>query len=165
MSYDLLVFDPEVAPRDRDAFMAWYQELVKWGEDRDYSSPEGTSEKLRAFYDRMRIVHPPMNGPDAYKPEEANEATPEKKTGFWAKLFGPRYTPPPPKPKINEAFIIDYTIAKDAIYMAFSSSVIADGYSNIVSAAIQTDVGFFDVSANKGVIMHDRDQLLTLEIL
>ena len=30
MSYDLMVFDTKVAPRERTAFLTWYKQLVKW---------------------------------------------------------------------------------------------------------------------------------------
>ena len=69
MSYDLLVFDPKVAPwatlLNRTDFMRCYQELTKWSEPSDYNAPDGLSGNLREFYDRLRVFYPPMNGPDA----------------------------------------------------------------------------------------------------
>ena len=164
MSYDLLVFDPAIAPRDRDQFMSWYNQIKKWEEPRDYSSIEGTTENLRAFYDRLRRHYPPMNGPNAYRPEMHADID-GGGLRFWERIFGARKPVPKPEPKFNEAFITDYTISESAIYMAFSYSINAEAYSDVVSAAIATDVGFFDVSGRNGVIIHDRDHLKELPIL
>lgn len=30
MSFDLMVFEPDAAPKDHDAFMKWYFKLTKW---------------------------------------------------------------------------------------------------------------------------------------
>ena len=65
MSYDLMVFDPNVAPRERGAFVAWYHKQAEWAEDRDYSDPAGTAPGLARFYHAMRQHFPAMNGPDA----------------------------------------------------------------------------------------------------
>ncbi|MGH9353867.1 MAG: hypothetical protein ACRD2G_17180 [Terriglobia bacterium] len=42
MSYDLMVFGPTVAPRERDAFMAWYHVQTAWGEPHGYDDPKVT---------------------------------------------------------------------------------------------------------------------------
>lgn len=165
MSYDLLVFNPEVAPRDRKEFMSWYQELTKWGEDRDYNSPDGLTGNLPAFYDTLRIHYPPMNGPHAHNLEPPQGTGLRTKSGLWGKLFGTRPKPSLPAPKFNEAFVTDYCIAENAIYLAFAWSISAEAYSSVVSTAISTGVGFFDVSASNGQILHDREQLTDLEIL
>jgi hypothetical protein len=165
MSYDLLVFDPEVAPRNRDEFILWYKDLTQWGENRNYNSSEGTSGNLKAFYDRLRVYYPPMNGPEAYVFEVSQEVEPRTNKGLFAKLFGSASKQPAPKAKFDERFVTDYSIAENAIYMGFAWAIGAEAYSDVVSAAIETGVGFFDVSANNGVIMHDRDQLETLDIL
>jgi hypothetical protein len=47
MSYDLMVFEPEAAPKDHDAFMEWYVNLTKWN-DGPYDDPAQTSARLRA---------------------------------------------------------------------------------------------------------------------
>lgn len=62
MSYDLLVFDPEVPPCDRGGFMKWFEKLAEWGEDRDYNEPTGTSSELRAWFMEMIKEFPAMNG-------------------------------------------------------------------------------------------------------
>ncbi|MGE4326722.1 MAG: hypothetical protein AB7E21_11540, partial [Pseudodonghicola sp.] len=163
-SYDLFVFDPNIAPRDRDQFIIWYKQLTKWEEPRDYNSTEGTTENLSAFFDRLSRHYPPMNGPNAYQPE-IHSKNDGGALRFWERIFGVRKRAPSLEPKLNEAFITDYSIAENGIYMAFAWSINAEAYSDVVSAAIATGVGFFDVSGGNGVFIHDRDQLKELPIL
>lgn len=65
LSYDLMVFEPEAAPKDRAAFLAWYAKLTAWGEPHDYDDPSFTTPALQAWYRDMIKLFPPMNGPDA----------------------------------------------------------------------------------------------------
>ena len=74
MSYDLMVFEPSVAPRERGAFNAWYHQQTEWAEDRDYSDPAGTSANLLRFYNAVRSHYPAMNGPDAVQDDELDRA-------------------------------------------------------------------------------------------
>jgi hypothetical protein len=54
MSYDLMVFDPEVPPPDRAGFMAWYREQVQWVAGHDYNNPANCSPNLAAWFFEMR---------------------------------------------------------------------------------------------------------------
>jgi hypothetical protein len=63
MSYDLMVFDPEVAPRDHKAFIAWYANQTQWAESHGYDDHEVTSPRLRNWYLEMIETFPPLNGP------------------------------------------------------------------------------------------------------
>jgi hypothetical protein len=63
VSYDLMVFDPDVAPRDRADFPRWYERQTEWSEGHSYSDPAVTSASRRAWFDDMRTHFPPMNGP------------------------------------------------------------------------------------------------------
>jgi hypothetical protein len=65
MSYDLMVFDPDVAPRDRDEFIAWYREQTKWGEGHSYNDPNISSQALRSWFLEMIKGFPALNGPYA----------------------------------------------------------------------------------------------------
>ena len=147
MSYDLFVFDPKVAPRDRDAFLAWYKGVIQWQEPRDYNSPDGMTGNLPEFYDRMRVEFPAMNGPFGYRePEPAPK-------GFLRRIFAPE----PPEP-IDEAMLTDYSCAKSAIYLSFRSSVSSRAYNRTFNTALSTGVGFFNASAANGEILHDPAQ-------
>ena len=163
MSYDLLVFNPDVAPRDRDAFMLWYRELVKWGEQRDYSQISGASGNLPDFYERISCHYKPMNGPNAYVFKAAPAPSPTR--SLWAKIIGSTQVAQPHQAHWNEELLTDYSIAEHAIYMSFSWSINAEAYSSVVSDAIATGVGFFDVSAQNGDILHDVADLRKLAIL
>jgi hypothetical protein len=65
MSYDLMVFEPDAPPKEPRSFMDWYRQFTEWSEGHDYDDPANTSERLRSWYNDMRHVFLPMNGPDA----------------------------------------------------------------------------------------------------
>lgn len=46
MSYDLALFDPAVAPKDRARFFAWFEEQVKWDKGMILSLP---AQRLRSY--------------------------------------------------------------------------------------------------------------------
>jgi hypothetical protein len=58
MSFDLAVFDPSQVPADREGFLAWLREVVKWeDEGHDYNNPELTMPARRAwFFDMINRV-------------------------------------------------------------------------------------------------------------
>jgi len=154
-----MVFDPEFAPRERQKFMAWYSAVTKWGGERDYNSPENMTGNLRLFYDKLRAEFPPMNGPYAYDFDQpAQPIFEQKPKGFWSNIF--RKTPQPKRhePAFNEAFVTDYTLAENAIYMCFAWSISEQAYNRVVNTALSTGVGFFNVSENDGEILHDAHQ-------
>ncbi len=63
MSYDLMVFDPAIAPRDRDGFMAWYGQQTKWSESHDYENLEVTTPELQAWFLDMIVEFPSIGDP------------------------------------------------------------------------------------------------------
>ena len=63
MSYDLMVFEPTAAPRERDAFIDWYHTQANWSEPHGYDDPKVTSPRLAAWFAEMIRTYPPMNGP------------------------------------------------------------------------------------------------------
>ena len=63
MSYDLMVFEPTAAPRERDAFLAWYRTQTSWSEPHGYNDPKVTSPRLSAWFEEMILTYAPMNGP------------------------------------------------------------------------------------------------------
>jgi hypothetical protein len=65
MSYDLMVFRPDSAPRTRTEFMNWYHDQTKWGEGHSYNDPIVTSDDLRNWFMEMTKTFPAMNGPYA----------------------------------------------------------------------------------------------------
>ncbi|MEM7205791.1 MAG: hypothetical protein AAF628_36390 [Planctomycetota bacterium] len=65
MSYDLMVFDHDAAPRDRPGFMGWYDQQTEWSEDHSYDDPAVCGEPLRAWFLDIIVQFPAMNGPHA----------------------------------------------------------------------------------------------------
>ncbi len=71
MSYDLMVFDPSAAPRDRPDFMRWYDGQTAWSEGHSYNDPAAASPALQAWFHDMRHFFPPMNGPFASQSDDS----------------------------------------------------------------------------------------------
>jgi hypothetical protein len=65
MSYDLMVFEPTAAPKERKEFMKWYAQQTEWTEDHSYQDHAVTTESLQAWFKEMIEHFPPMNGPMA----------------------------------------------------------------------------------------------------
>ena len=64
MSYDLAIFDPLVAPRERTKFLEWYDAETEKEEPGDqYNDPP--TPALRGWFFEMIKEFPPMNGPYA----------------------------------------------------------------------------------------------------
>ena len=71
MSYDLLIFEPDVVT-DED-FPQWGEQVSRWEEPRDYDTTEGSTPAIRAFYRDLIRAFPPFNGPDALSDAELEE--------------------------------------------------------------------------------------------
>ena len=65
MSYDILVFDPAHAPRERVAFLEWWHVQADWSEPHPYNDPAFTTPALRAWFLEMIERFPALNGPYA----------------------------------------------------------------------------------------------------
>lgn len=65
MSYDLMVFDTAVAPRDRTQFREWYDKQVTWQEPHNYNDPDIPAPGLREWFREIINIFPPMNPPSA----------------------------------------------------------------------------------------------------
>ncbi len=74
MSYDLMVFDPESAPRDREAFIEWYDVQTQWTEGHSYDDPAVTTPALKSWYDAIRLTYPNMSGPGAADDDHIDDA-------------------------------------------------------------------------------------------
>ncbi|RSZ55578.1 hypothetical protein HF313_08885 [Massilia atriviolacea] len=60
MSYDLMVFAPDTAPKKRAPFLAWHEEQTELGEDHSYADPAVATPALQAFYADIVQVFPAM---------------------------------------------------------------------------------------------------------
>ena len=72
MSYDILIFEPDSAT-DEDFPQWWKQVVSQWDEPYDFSTIEGSTPAIRAFYRDIIRTFPPFNGPDALSDEELEE--------------------------------------------------------------------------------------------
>ena len=118
MSYDLMVFEPEAAPKDHDAFMEWYFNLTKWN-DGPYDNPERTSARLRAWVQEMWRMFPDMNTPEAEIHLQDDDGV-----------------------------LSDYTIGRQFVYAGFAWSKAVAAAGEAERLAKLHEVGFFDVSSN-----------------
>ena len=69
MSYDILIFEPDVVT-DEDFPRWWKQVVSQWDEPYDFSTIEGSTPAIRAFYRDIIRTFPPFNGPYALTEEE-----------------------------------------------------------------------------------------------
>ena len=122
MSYDLLVFEPTAAPRNREQFTAWWHAQAEWSEPHSYNDPAVTSASLRDWYVEIRMTFPNLNGPGG----------PTDEMDF----DNPRLT--------------DYSIGKVVIYAAFPWSQAEVAYDLVRELAVKHNVGFYDVSGDEG---------------
>jgi hypothetical protein len=63
VSYDLMVFDTTVAPRDRTKFLVWCEKQAEWQEPHGYNNPDVPSPALTKWFREIIKTFPPMNGP------------------------------------------------------------------------------------------------------
>lgn len=126
MSYDLMVFDANVVPKEREAFIEWYDQLTEWNEDHTYDDPAVCSDALRDWFMEMIQTFPAMDGVYAISEEEFDE---------------------------DNSYISEYSIARHAIYIGFAWSVADEAFEKVKTLAIKHKVGFFDVSSDDGIIL------------
>ena len=124
MSYDLLVFDPKDAPRERAAFAAWWDRTAQWGEAHSYDDPINTTPELRAWYEEIRETYRNLNGPGSPTDDE---------------LMIPGV----------EDRLTDYSIGRHAIYAAFGWPEAENAYPLVREMAFKHGVGFFDASCDE----------------
>jgi hypothetical protein len=122
MSYDLLVFEPSAAPRERDQFIAWWEAQSEWSEAHGYNDPSVPSSALRAWYEEIQVQYPNINLISPSLPAEAFES--------------PRLT--------------DYSLGSVAIYAAFLWSEAEGAYDFVRELAVKHHVGFYDTSGDEG---------------
>jgi hypothetical protein len=119
MSYDLLVFEPDVVPASHAEFLDWYAGQTKWGEDHGYDNPDLSSVNLRAWFEEMIQIFPPMNG-RVGKERHAEE----------------------------EASSSDYAIGADFILVSFAWSEEEAAYMTVARLAEKHRLGLFNASSS-----------------
>lgn len=117
MSYDLMVFEGEKAPRPKSGFMKWYERQVEWEEDHDYRSVKVCSPSLQSWFLAMKEDFPPMNG---------------------------EFSPDPDQLEDFESRTADYSFGWEMIYAGFAWSAAGEACALAKSLARQYGLGFFD---------------------
>jgi hypothetical protein len=120
MSYDLMVFNPEAAPKTHQAFLDWFTDAMEAGDGICFMDPAVATAPLRDWYADMVEIFPNLNGPGA------SEELPE-----------------------DEATASDYSIGKDAIYVCFAWSKTEQAYSACFELAEKHQVGFFNAQSSE----------------
>lgn len=123
MSFDLMVFAPEAAPKDREAFLAWYDEQSEWEEEHSYDDPAVSTPALRAWFLEMIQTFPALNAP-----------------------FAPRELPE------EDGAVTDYSVGRSVIYAAFAWSRAQQAHEDVARLAAKHGVGFFDVSSARSEV-------------
>ena len=73
MSYDLVVFEVEGAPRDLQQFVDWFFNKREAAEDRGDALTQPATGRLGAFYYDMVVRFPDMNGPSGEAKDEGED--------------------------------------------------------------------------------------------
>jgi hypothetical protein len=138
VSYDLLVFHPGAAPKEREAFLCWWKEQAKWPEGHGYDDPAVSTPALRAWFLEAIATFPAMNGPYA-RPDDA-------------------------RPEETQASEADYSVGTNVIYTAFAWSKAEQARELTFALAAKHGLGFFDASsALSGVWLPDGAGALVLQ--
>ena len=93
MSYDIMVIDHHPRFKKSKDFLSWYDNVTKWEDEVDYNDYRHATTPLQNWYLEMKDVVPPLNG---------------------------QFAPANDKLGTGEFPEADYSIAKDAIYVALS---------------------------------------------
>ncbi len=133
MSYDLMVFEPEAAPKTHSEFIDWYFVQTKWREGHSYSDPAVTSHRLRNWLSDIAKSFPPLNG------GTSDEELPE-----------------------DEASATDYSIGLQIIYACFAWSKADTSYQTAFDLAAKHGLGFFNVSSDLQEVWLPQDNKLIL---
>jgi len=124
MSYDLAVFEPEAAPKNRAEFLAWFERQTKWDEPHGYDDPAVSTSTLRSWFMDIIKEFPPMNGPYA-----GNDLV-----------------------DIDDSHLTDYSVGTSLIYAAFAWSLAELAYTTMFRLAEKHRIGFFNVSSDTGEV-------------
>jgi hypothetical protein len=133
MSYDLMVFEPDAVPPSHSEFLDWYARQTKWGQDHGYDDPALSSGRLRAWFDDIVLIFPPMN-------ERSTMDRTEK----------------------DEASSTDYAIGLDFIYASFAWSKSEAAYMTVARLAEKHHLGLFNASSSGEEVWIPQDGRMSL---
>ena len=114
-----MVFEPDAVPASHAEFLDWYAAQTKWSEDHGYDDPALSSPNLRAWFEDMIEIFPPMHGPYAKVPLAGDEASSS-----------------------------DYAIGADFIYVSFAWSKAEMAYMSVARLAEKHHLGLFNANSS-----------------
>lgn len=121
MSYDIMVIDHHPRFKNCIDFLTWYDDVVKWEDEVDYNDYNHTTMPLQNWYMEMKEIIPPLNGPFAPADKDLGKS-----------IF-------------PEA---DYSITKDAIYVALSYENVEETKDIAINLAKKYELTIFDISGS-----------------
>lgn len=113
-----MVFEPDAVPVSHAEFLDWYAVQTKWSEDHGYDDPALSSANLRAWFEDIIEIFPPVNGPYAKDVHTEDEASSS-----------------------------DYAIGADFIYVSFAWSKAEMAYMTVARLAEKHNLGLFNASS------------------
>ncbi len=128
-----MVFEPGAVPEGHAAFVDWCGRQTKWSEDHGYDDPALSSDHLRAWFEDIIRIFPPMNEPFSIV------QLPE-----------------------NEASSTDYAIGADFIYASFAWSKAEPAYMTVARLAEKHQLGLFNASSSGEEVWIPKDGRMTL---
>lgn len=132
MSFDIMIIEPTTVPTSTHAaFMSWYEETTEWSDDQDYSTTDGSTDAIAAFYNAITEHFPDLNAADDLDDED----------------------------EIDDDTAADYTIGDDFLYIAFAYAVAEDAAQRCLELAKANNLAFIDISATTTIHFPDGSTL------
>lgn len=128
MSFDIMIIEPTTVPTSTHAaFMTWYEETTEWSDDRDYSTTDGSTDAIAAFYNAITEHFTDLNAADDFDDED----------------------------EIDDDIAADYTIGDDFLYIAFAYAVAEDAAQRCLELAKANNLAFIDISGTTTIHFPD----------
>lgn len=132
MSFDIMIIEPTTVPTSTHAaFMTWYEETTEWSDDRDYSTTDGSTDAIAAFYNAITEHFTDLNAADDFDDED----------------------------EIDDDIAADYTIGDDFLYIAFAYAVAEDAAQRCLELAKAKNLAFIDISGTTTIHFPDGSTL------
>lgn len=132
MSFDIMIIEPTTVPTSTHAaFMTWYEETTEWNDDRDYSTTDGSTDAIAAFYNAITEHFPDLNAADDLDDED----------------------------EIDDDTAADYTIGDDFLYIGFGYAVAEDAAQRCLELAKANNLAFIDISGTTTIHFPDGSTL------
>lgn len=130
MSFDIMIIEPTTVPTSTHAaFMSWYEETTEWSDDRDYSTTDGSTDSIAAFYNAITEQFPDLNAADDLDDEDDDDTA------------------------------ADYTIGDDFLYIGFDYAFAEDAAQRCLELANANNLAFIDISGTTTIHFPDGSTL------